>query len=200
MKKIIFTVLIFLCFTFNAFTQTQKETPMILGLAYAAKGEIRADTVFWLDKTVGGTMYFQTANEVATLVELTALKNLNTISSAGFKYYFNVKMGGGVVLLKRKRISFPLFLNIGYAYTIADKAEENLNGISLGYKAGVSCFVTQKLSLVMNYSYDINLGEEVSIAGSPKIDPFSYSTNYISIGLGYSLTNKKKKSALINNY
>lgn len=199
MRKLIFTSLVILAFACEALTQTDKNIPAILGVGVAFGGKIKSDTVSWADNTIGGTVYAQIPDAFATLVELTALTRSNATSPVGFKYYFSAKLGGGVVLLRKKRLNFPLYLNIGYAYTVADNATKNFGGVALGYKVGINYFVTQKMSIALRYCYDFNVTEKVDFSGFPEIEDFTYSTNYISLGLGFSIF-EKTKSPITKNY
>lgn len=176
-------LLIFLTGTLLGNAQTAKP---VFGVGYILNGTIKSDTIGWSDNMKGVNAYVQIADVFSTLVEVNALTN-EAPSKFGFKYHFSGKFGVGTVLLKKTRLNIPLYLNIGYGYTIIDNIAKDLQGITVGFKGSINFFITQKISLVGRYSYDFCYGgEAVRMPLQKEIKDFNYATKMISVGITYT--------------
>jgi hypothetical protein len=177
--------LLFICLTGALVGKAQTAKP-VFGVGYILNGTIKSDTIGWSDNMKGVNAYVQIPDVFSALVEVNALTNVGP-SKFGFKYHFSGKFGAGTVLFQKRRLNIPLYLNIGYAYTVIDNIDKDLQGITLGFKGSINFFITQKISLVGRYSYDFCYGgEAVRMPLKKEIKDFSYDTKMISVGITYT--------------
>jgi hypothetical protein len=205
MKNIITLALFLICA--NMYAQDIQGLPGLLGVNTAINGKIRADDISWLNKTTGGTLFFQIPgidgddkiHILSAILEMTALVKSDTASMTDFKYYLNGKFGVGLVLFRKKRINIPIHGNLGYSHIMVNKAENNFGGVSVGYAVGVNFFLTRKTSVIMRYCYDYIYTDKINFAGYSELEGLTYTTNYFSAGLGFSL-HKKTKNKFVKHY
>lgn len=184
----------FLCVNLYS-QQTLKRTAYsIEGIAL---GSIQNKDANWSDNLIGISVsrkrQWKDQKEISIYpgIEIVGLTTTSN-SKVGFKYLLSARGGLGVTLLNHSRLSFPIMVNFGAAFSRVTNASKNLFGVSVGFKGGFNFFLTQRLAIVGNYHvYGNSADENITINSKLIPDRFDYSSHFASIGLLLSFYGEK---------
>jgi hypothetical protein len=196
MKKLL--IYLFLIKTFDLIAQNglKRTAYAVEGVAY---GKIENKKANWEDNVIGIVVYrkrqWKDSKGISIYpnLEMSVLVPQNK-SKIGFKFLINGMVGLGATLFNEKRLSFPIMLNFGAAFSRVDSANKNLLGVLAGFKGGLNFFITHRFAITGSAQwYGFSGGDNITLNSVLIPDRFDYSSVFTSFGflLSFQKINKK---------
>lgn len=187
---------------YETYSQSNERYPIHIGIGYSFTGNMKFEDPnlqLWKDDIRGINGNLQWKDAFSSSLDFNFLKPKEPNPMYNFKHYFDVKFGMGTILLRKKRLNFPIYLNLGYTHLILEEAVKNQGSILVGYNVGLNFFLSNKTYLYLSYTNSISGLEMIEFKNSSKVKDFTFNANFLTVGVGSSLF-VRESSRIKNNY